>query len=52
MFKWLKKLFGPKCDHNWVIEEPTARFGNSFMMWEGTIHDYCTKCGASRIHQD
>lgn len=57
MFEKLKALFKkspkePKCEHDWVMEEPDFQFGNSYKEWWGPIYDYCTKCGERRLHPE
>ena len=40
-----------ECTHNWVREGPSTNAGG-LQIWEGTPRDVCTKCGATRPHQE
>ena len=47
----LKRIFKKKCQHDWQIEQPALDMGG-LMIWEGSVKDICTKCGATRPHPD
>jgi len=52
MVKWLKKLFGHECKHEWIIEDPLFNLGGVLQVWEGPIYERCTKCGERRRRPD